>query len=216
MWPKHLTNNKNTRGPSRRVSHNKTPDYRRGIPSFQSDQVQTLKYRYILTDAAADVVSFNFELPIFPWALATSALSLSAPQKSVRLRKIRLWTNYRSSVGMTGNTQSVTYLERRGVRPMEIASTATFEVPAKYEKSFGADDLLGWFYHTTAGESNPEITFQMTKGSILELTFDYILDDADIVVTAVGSGLTSSRIYSNTINSNLACVGKAYQTPFTV
>ena len=117
---------------------------------------------------------------------------------------------------MTGNTQSVTYLERRGVRPMEIASTATFEVPAKYEKSFGADDLLGWFYSTTAGESNPEITFQMTKGSILELTFDYILDDADIVITAAGTGLTSSRIYSNTISSNLACVGKAYQYPFTV
>lgn len=199
------------------MSQNKTPvSLKQQIPNFQSDQVQSLKYRYILSDAAADVVAINFELPIFPWALATSALSLSAPQKSVRLRKIELWTNYRSSVGITGNTQSVTYLERRGVRPMEIASTATYETPAHYKKSFGPDDLLGWFYHTTAGESNPEITFQMTKGSVLELTFDYVLDDADIVVTASGSGLTSSRIYSNSINVNLNCVGKAYQYPFLV
>lgn len=199
------------------MSQNKSPVImKQQIPNFQSDQVQSLKYRYILSDASADVVATTFELPIFPWALATSALSLSAPQKSVRLRKIELWTNYRSSVGMSGNTQSVTYLERRGVRPMEIASTATFETPAHYKKSFGPDDLLGWFYSTTAGESNPEITFQMTKGSILELTFDYVLDDADIVVTASGSGLTSSRIYSNTISSNLVCVGKAYQTAFTV
>jgi len=117
---------------------------------------------------------------------------------------------------MSGNTQSVTYLERRGVRPMEIASTATFETPAFYSKTFGPDDLIGWFYSTTSGESNPEITIQMTKGSILELTFDYVLDDADIVITAAGAGLTSSRIYSNCISSNLVCVGKAYIYPFTV
>lgn len=202
------------------MSQNKTPVYiksiRSQIPNFQSDQVQTLKYRYCLTDAAADTVAITFELPIFPWALATSALSLSAPQKAVRLRKIKLWTNYRSSVGISGNTQNVTYLERRGVRPFECSSTATYETPAYYVKTFGADDLLGWYYSTTSGESNPEITFQLTKGSILELTFDYILDDADIVVTAAGSGLTSSRIYSNSISSNLVCVGKSYHYPFTV
>jgi len=199
------------------VSQIKSPvSFKQQIPNFQSDQVQTLKYRYILSDAASDVVAVTFELPIFPWALATSSLSLSAPQKAVRLRKICLWTNYRSSVGMSGNTQSVTYLERRGVRPMEIASTATFETPAYYCKTFGPDDLLGWFYHTSSGEVNPELTIQMTKGSILELTFDYVLDDADIVITAVGSGLTSSRIYSNCISSNLVCVGKAYIYPFTV
>lgn len=199
------------------MSQNKSPVImKQQIPNFQSDQVQSLKYRYILSDAAPDVVATTFELPIFPWALATAVNSLSAPQKSVRLRKIELWTNYRSSVGMTGNTQSVTCLERRGVRPMEITSTATFETPAHYKKSFGQDDLLGWYYSTTAGESNPEITFQMTKGSILELTFDYVLDDSDIVVSSSGSGLTSSRIYSNTISSNLVCVGKAYQTVFAV
>jgi len=199
------------------VSQNKTPVFlKQQIPNFQSDQVQTLKYRYILSDAASDVVAVTFELPVFPWALATSSMSLSAPQKAVRLRKIQVWTNYRSSVGMSGNTQSVTYLERRGVRPMEIASTATFETPAFYSKTFGPDDLIGWFYSTTSGESNPEITIQMTKGSILELTFDYVLDDADIVITAAGSGFTSSRIYSNCISSNLVCVGKAHIYPFTV
>jgi len=199
------------------VSQNKSPVFlKQQIPNFQSDQVQSLKYRYILSDAANDVVAVTFELPIFPWALATSSATLFAPQKSVRLRKIELWTNYRSSVGITGNTQSVTYLERRGVRPMEIAATATFETPAHYKKTFGPDDLLGWYYSTTAGESNPEITFQMTKGSILQLTFDYVLDDADIVVTASGVGLTPTRIYSNSINTNLVCVGKAYQYPFLV
>jgi len=199
------------------VSQNKSPVFlKQQIPNFQSDQVQSLKYRYILSDAANDVVAVTFELPIFPWALATTSSTLSAPQKSVRLRKIELWTNYRSSVGITGNTQSVTYLERRGVRPMEIAATATFETPAHYKKTFGPDDLLGWYYSTTAGESNPEITFQMTKGSILQLTFDYVLDDADIVVTASGVGLTPTRIYSNSINANLNCVGKAYQYPFLV
>ena len=202
------------------MSHNKTPVYIKSIsnqiPNFQSDQIESLKYRYCLTDGAADYVAITFELPIFPWAFATSASSLSAPQKAVRLRKIKLWTNYRSSVGISGNTQNVTYLERRGVRPFECSSTATYETPAFYSKTFGADDLLGWFYSATTGESNPELTFQMTKGSILELTFDYVLDDGDSVATATGSGLTSSRIYSNSINSNLVCIGKTYQHPFTV
>lgn len=202
---------------SNKMSRNRqTPATATGITQFQSDQVQTLKYRYIVKDASADVVSVTFELPIFPFGLSTSALSLSCPFKSVRLRKIEMWTNYRPNVGMTGNSHSVTYLERRGVRPFELSQSATFDRPAHYLKKFGSDDLIGWYYSTTSGESNPEITFQMTKGSILELTFDYVLDDADIVVAVAGSGLTSSRIYTNSISSNWDAVGKAYQYPFVV
>ena len=129
---------------------------------------------------------------------------------------MRLWTVYRNSVGITGNTHNVTYVERRGVRPIEISQTASYSENACYVRKFRKDEQLGWYYSTTAGESNPEITIQMTKGSVLELTFDYVLDDGDIVITASGSGMTSARIYSNNLNVNWVCIGKSYQYPFVV
>lgn len=194
----------------------KKADVSSNIPQFQSDQVQSLTFRYILTDAAADVYSHTFELPVYPFGLSTSALSLSCPMKAVRLSKIKLWTVYRNNVGMSGNTHNVTFVDRRGVRPFELSQTASYEKNACFVKKFNKDEPLGWYYSTTAGESNPEITFQLTKGSVLELTFDYVLDDGDIVITASGSGLTTSRIYSNNLNVNWVCIGKTYQYPFVV
>ncbi len=117
---------------------------------------------------------------------------------------------------MSGNTHNVTFVERRGVRPFELSQTASYEKNACFVKKFNKDEPLGWYYSTTAGESNPEITFQLTKGSVLELTFDYVLDDGDIVITASGSGLTTSRVYSNNLNVNWVCIGKSYQYPFVV
>lgn len=201
----------NKRGVNRRASQNKSP-----IPTFQSDQVQSITFRYVLTDASADVASILFELPIFPFGLSNSTISLLLPFKAVRLCRLKLVTNYRSSVGMSGNTHSVTYPERRGVRPYEFASTATFMDPAVYEKHFTQDDILGWWYYRTSSEENPEIRVQMTKGSILEMTYAYVLDDADVVQTVSAVGLTAQRVYSNSINTDLTCVGKAFISQWIV
>lgn len=198
------------------MSHNKSPAVEGQIPQYQSDQVQSLKVRYLVKDASADVVSVTFELPVFPFALSTSNIALSAPLKACRLSRIRLWTNYRDGVGISGNTHSVNCLERRGVRPFELSQTATYQTPACFDKKFDRDTTLGWFYSTTSGESNPEINFRLTKGSVLELTFDYVLDDGDPVVTAVGAGLTYPRLYTNSISADLDCVGKSYIYPFLV
>ena len=188
----------------------KAVDVRQQIPQFQSDQVQTLKYRYCLAPAASDVEAITFELPVYPFGYSTSSLSLACPMKSVRLRKVEMWTNYRSAVDISGNAHSVTYPERRGVRPYELSQQATQVSPAHYSKYFSENDYMGWWFSTTSGEVNPELTIQMTKGSILELTFDYVMDDADIVVTAPSSGLTSNRIYTNTISEKLVAIGKSF------
>jgi len=199
------------------VSQNKTPvTLKQQIPEFQSDQVQSITYRYVVPSASTDVVSVLFELPIFPYGISNSTISFYLPFKAVRLSRMKLWTNYRSGVDMSGNCQSVTFLERRGVRPTEFSSTATFESPAVFEKYFDKDSILGWYYYKTASEENPEIRIQMTKGSILEMTYSFVLDDGETVQTASGVGLTIGRVYSNSITSDLTCVGKSYISNWVV
>jgi hypothetical protein len=188
-----------------------------GIPQFQSDFVQSWKTRLYVNDSASgDVVSVLQELPIVPFGLSTSTTSISVPFKAVRLKKVEMWCNYRESKGIVGNTINLTMVERRSVRPIEISDTATFAKTAHIVKKFSKFDTVGWFYSTTVSETNPELRFALPKGAVLELTFDYVISDGDAVASFGGSGFTASRIYTNSMNTDLDAIGRSYDTQMLI
>jgi len=200
-------------GVNRRATKNKSPENScNRIPVFTSDPVLSLTQRYIVKEAASsDVVTFTLELPIVPFGVSSSTTSLLLPFKSVRLKKLKVWCMYRSEKTIAGNTINVTCLERRLVRPIEWSDTASFNCNAFISKKFDKFDPLGQWYVQSSGESNPELRFQLPKGALLELTFDYIQSDADALNTYGVVGLTSSRLYTNALNSDIEVVGKGYQ-----
>lgn len=182
------------------------------IPSFVPDTIFTQKVRYYVNEAAAtDVINFVRELPIIPFGVSISATSLLLLLKAVRVSKIEMWCPYRSGLGVASNTINLTFVERRGVNPKEISSSATPLAPGHIKMSFDKDNYLGWYYLTTAGESNPEIRFQMPKSAILEITYNYIMHDSESVSAVVGSSLTFYRVYTNNLDSNVLVIGKGYQ-----
>jgi len=181
---------------------------------IQSDPVQSWISRFGLTDAASDVVSVTWEFPIPPFALSTSALSMTSFMKSIRIKKIEIWCDYRSASNAGANTINLQVLERRGVRPVEYTSTASPIRNAHICAKFPKNSPLGWYYNTTTGESNPEVTVQLPKGAIMDIHFAYVMDDSDICLTLASSGLTSNRIYTNTISSSFQVFGRSYQTAF--
>lgn len=122
-----------------------------------------------------------------------------------------MWCNFRPDGNVEGNTINLSFVERRTVRPIEWSDTATFLTPAHIKKKFLKTEPLGLWYATTSGESNPEIRFQMPKGALLDITFDFILHDSDNCGTSSGSGLSFPKIYTNKMYSDVACVGKALQ-----
>ena len=185
-------------------------------PVIASDPVNSWVSRFGLADAASDVVTVMWELPVPPFGYSTSAISLSSFFKSIRIKKIELWCDYRSGSSSDANTINLQILERRGVRPIEWTSTANPLRNAHICAKFPKNDPLGWFYNTTLGESNPEISVRMPKGAIMDIHFDYIIDDADMVAALSTSGLTSYRIYTNCISSNFQVFGRSYQTAFPV
>jgi len=183
-------------------------------PVLMSDPVQSWVSRFGLADAASDVVSVTWELPIPPFGYSTSSLSIASFFKSIRIKKIEIWCDYRSGSSAAANTINLTVLERRGVRPVEWTSTANPLRNGHICAKFSKNSPLGWYYNTTTGESNPEFTVTMPKGAIMDISFAYVIDDADIVTALSTSGLTSSRIYTNTISSNFQVFGRSYQTAF--
>lgn len=183
-------------------------------PVIKTDPVQSWISRFGLTSAASDVVSVTWEFPIPPFALATGSLTLVSFLKAIRISKIEIWCDYRAASQASANTINLQVLERRGVRPIEYSSTATPISNAHICAKFAKNSTLGWFYNTTTGESNPEVTVQLPKGAIMDIHFAYVMDDADISVTMASSGLTSNRIYTNTISTSLEVFGRTYQTAF--
>lgn len=211
----YLVTKNNRRGVNRRASQNKSPKLfnQTQIPTFQSDAVQTLKCRYYVPSSyGSDVLSFTFELPQYPWGISYSTIGMYIPIKSVRIKKVELWCNYRPEQGVEGNTINLSAVERRLVRPIEWSDTATFLTPAHIKKKFMKTEPLGQWYSTTVGESNPELQIQMPKGALLEITFDYILDDSDNVATYGTAGLSATKVYTNSLNANLSVVGKSHAT----
>ena len=183
------------------------------MPSFQSDQVQTLKVRYYVNpSSASDTISFVRELPIVPNALSATSTAMYQIYKAVRLSKLEVWNTFRPSVSIEGNTCNVTCVERRLVRPIEWSATASPSINAHIKKKFSVYEPLGQWYSTATGESNPELRFQLNKGSVLELTFAVVLHDSESVSTLVGSGLTFPRVYTNCLDTNVLCIGKGFAT----
>jgi hypothetical protein len=123
-----------------------------------------------------------------------------------------MWCNYRPDVGIAGNTINLRFVERRSVRPVEFSATASYSSNAYLEKKFSKFETLGWYYDTTVSEQNPEISFQMPKGALLELDFAYILDDSDAVNLVGVVALTASRVYVNKLANNIDVVGRTHQT----
>ena len=184
---------------------------------FESDFVQSWKTRFYVNDSAAsDVVAFTQELPIAPFGLSTNTTTIRVPFKSIRLKKVEMWCNYRESKGIVGNTINLTLVERRSVRPLEYSDTATFAKCAHIVRKFSKFDTVGWFYSTTISEVNPELRFQMPKGSVLELTYDYVISDGDAVPSFGTTGLTADRIYTNSMNTDLDVIGRSYETQFLI
>lgn len=205
---------RNRSGAKRRVSQNKSPLTALAgaqIPTFTSDPVQSLKVRYYVRESyGSDVLSFAVELPVVPFGISYAENYAILPFKSVRIKKIEMWCNFRPSGNVEGNTINLNIVERRTVRPIEWSDTATFLTPAHIRKKFAKTEPLGLWYHTTSGETNPEIRFQMPKGAVLEITFDYILHDAESCGVSAGSFSSYPKIYTNTMSSDVAVVGKTY------
>ena len=132
--------------------------------------------------------------------------------KAVRLSKMEVWNVFRPSVSIEGNTINVTCVERRLVRPIEWSATASSAVNAHIKKKFSIYEPLGQWYSTATGESNPELRFQLTKGSVLELTFAVVLHDSESVSTLTGTGLAFPRVYTNCLDTNELCIGKGFAT----
>ncbi len=191
-----------------------------GIPTFQSDAVMTWTTRLIIPKAnSSDSVTHTAELPIFPWGMSTSTTTMRLPFKAVRLAKVEMWADYRESVGIAGNTINLTFATRRGVRPIELSDTATYSRCAHIKwKAPKKGDPLGLYYITSVGETNPEIRFAITKGAVLELTFNYVLADAETAALAATptSGLTADLVYTNCLNTtDFECIGRQQSAAIT-
>lgn len=182
------------------------------IPTYQSDVVQSLKVRYYVSEEyGSDVLAFNVELPQVPYANAYASGFATLPFKAVRINKIEMWCNFRPSGNVAGNTINLSFLERRTVIPLEWSDTATTFCPAHISKKFAKTEPLGLWYSTTSGETNPEIRFQMPKGALLDITFDYVLHDAEAEGVAASAEFTTfPRVYTNRLNANVSPVGKTY------
>lgn len=212
------TKNKNSKGVNRRAIQKKSPEQYVNIPKFISDPVLTWTTRLFVPASASDVVTAQHELPIVPWGVSNSAVNVYVPFKSVRLRGIRMWCNYRPdiSLGMGANTINFSIIERPSVRPIEWSDTATYQKAAFISKKFNKREPLGYYYQSTSGVSNPEIKFQLPKGGLLELDFAYILSDSDAVLNATVVGATTGRVYTNSVNVSFEPVGRSYWYVLTV
>lgn len=207
----HARNRTQLSGARRRVSRNKSPTNH--IPSLISDPVQSIVQRYYVNDSSTDVVSATFELPVPPYGVSIDSTTLAVPFKAIRMKWIKLWVNYRPEKGILGNTANITIIDRRTARPLEWTCTAEYNLTAYSKASFKPSDPIGFWYNTSSGESNPEIRVQLTKGSVMDICFDYIVDDRETNSgTSTGSSLSHPRVYFNKISSDLELAGKTNTT----
>ena len=117
---------------------------------------------------------------------------------------------YRSEQDIAGNTINLTVVDRRLPCPVEWSDTASFMSNAFLQKKFSKFDPLGQWYITSSGESNPELKFQLPKGAVLELTFDYIVSDELACPSVSASASAWPRVYTNQLNAGLTSIGKTY------
>jgi hypothetical protein len=191
-------------------------DSRHGIPKYTPDAVFTSKFRYCVTSSASDVATFALELPIAPFGIADSSSTILLPFKSVRLNSFKVWCNYRPDKDITGNTISVTMIERRGVRPIEWTDIATYQQVAYVSKKFSKTEFTGLYYSTINSQENPELKFQLPKGAVLELNFSWVLSDSESLGTSSSSGLSYPKVYTNRLSTSLEPIGRSYAVVITM
>lgn len=201
----------------KKISRNhEVVDARHGIPRYTPDAVFTSKFRYCVASGSADVISFTLELPIAPFGISDSATTVLLPFKAVRLNSFKVWCNYRSEKDISGNTISVTMVERRGVRPIEWTDIATYQQVAYVSKKFSKTEFAGLYYSTINSQENPEIKFQLPKGAVLELNFSWILSDAESLGTSSSSSLAYPKVYTNKLSTDMVTIGRTYEAVLTM
>lgn len=193
---------------NRRASQKKSPEMH-DINVFEPDQVMNVTYRYSLKSAAADPTELITELPIAPFGVSATTSTLYLPFKAVRLKRVRLWCNYRPANDIFENTIGLVLKPRNGARPIQWSDTATPAHTAYISKKFPKSDPVGFWYKTQVNEINPELGFILTKGAVLELSLSYILSDEDAAETDTHTGsLTAGRCYTNRLNDVFRVLGK--------
>lgn len=201
----------------KKISRNhEVRDSRHGIPKYTPDAVFTSKFRYCVSSGSADVISFTLELPIAPFGISDSATTILLPFKAVRLNSFKVWCNYRSEKDISGNTISVTMVERRGVRPIEWTDIATYQQVAYVSKKFSKTEFAGLYYSTTNSQENPEIKFQLPKGAVLELNYSWILHDSESLGTSASSSLSYPKVYTNKLSADMISIGRTYEAVITM
>lgn len=186
----------------RRVSQNKSPLKGAGIPPYVPDKVHSMKIRY--SPNSLSLSSFTLELPIAPFGIARNTTTLVCPFKAVRLAGFKMWCNYVPGTTIVNNTISATCAARRTVRPIEWADTASYDHTAYIRKKFSPVEPLGLWYITASGETNPDLTFELPQGGILELDLRFILSDGVAGPESVpGSSLTTGFLYTNQLSTSL-------------
>ena len=164
------------------------------IPAFVPDFVETGTWRYIVNSSASQAISFTLELPIAPFGISYKSDGLVLPFKAIRISKVRMWQLYQETNSISGNTCSLTFDDRRLVKPIEYSCTGGNFAPGFIKKKFGVDDPIGRWYITGNGESNPEITFQITKGSVIEISYCWVLTDGQACPQVAGSSLAYPQL----------------------
>lgn len=179
------------------------------INVFESDQVMNVTYRYVLKSELADPTELITELPICPFGVAGRDNVVNLPFKAVRLKRVRIWCNYRPATNsMFENTIGLVLKPRTGARPIQWSDTATPVHTAYVSKKFPKSDPVGFWYKTQFSETNPELGFILTKGSVLELSLSYILSDEDPGGQFSLTGAVAARVYTNSLNSGFRVLGK--------
>jgi hypothetical protein len=168
--------------------------------------------RFYVPSTSSDVISFTKELPIPPFGISYASNLVILPFKAVRIKRIKMWCMYREAKDVAGNTINLRILDRRLVCPVEWSDTACFQSNAFISKKFGKFDPAGQWYITTSGETNPEFSFQMPQGAVLEITFDYILSDEQGCPTSADTVGAFPRVYTNQLISTVLPIGKTFAT----
>ncbi len=201
------TKERNQRGVNRRASQKKSPEMH-DINEYQPDQVMNVVYRYYLADGASDPTELVTELPIAPFGVTGATDTINLPFKSIRLRRVRMWCNYRPGENVLANTISLVIKPRTGCRPIQWSDTATYAHTAYISKKFPKSDPFGFWYATQFSETNPEVGFTLSKGSVLELSLDYILSDESAGGQFSHTGAVAARVYTNSLNASFKVLGK--------
>lgn len=176
-----------------------------------------VKYRYVLKDEAADPQTLVRELPLPPFGISAPNV-VNLPFKAIRLAQVRIWGNYRPEKTMIENTISIGLKARTGCRPIQWSDTATYSHTAYLSKKFKISDPAGFWYETQFSVTAPELEFTLNKGSIMEISFDYILTDDQATGQFSHSGVVEHRVITNNLSTVHRVVGKDndYCLPLTM